>query len=256
MDRFQMVVTFFQFLIKNTSLFCWYSGTPEEKIVIAWELDPTALGLAVLQLLQLLHDFGQLTDLALRLALRGIVTASHIDRARFLFLGTDNEYKVILRHLGVADLLVERSVRDIHVRKVPGVMELALHLFSIRHQGSSHRDHLHLARRQPKVPATSTVLRQDGDHALHRSEHGAMDNNWARKVRLFTATVAVLQIESLGQLEVELERGALVVSAETISDQDVDLGTVEGTITGVDGPWAAKAVEGVFQMLFCRENVQ
>lgn len=48
--------------------------------------------------------------------------------------------------------------------------------------------------------------------------------------------LGVGEVEADGQLEVELDRGALVLAAEGVEDVDVDLGAVEGTISGVELP--------------------
>lgn len=51
---------------------------------------------------------------------------------------------------------------------------------------------------------------------------------------MVTAIVAVLEVEAFGELEIELERRALVVAAEGVPDEDVDLGAVECAVLGVD----------------------
>lgn len=63
-----------------------------------------------------------------------------------------------------------------------------------------------------------------------------MDDDRSRKVRVVVVTtvVAVLEVEAFGELEIELERGALMVAAEGVSDEDVDLGAVECAVLGVD----------------------
>lgn len=46
----------------------------------------------------------------------------------------------------------------------------------------------------------------------------------------------VLEPEAEGKLEVELDRGALVLALERIGDFDVDLGAIECAIALVDAP--------------------
>eukprot|EP00760_Papus_ankaliazontas_P030251 PhM_4_TR468/c1_g1_i2/m.80221 len=48
----------------------------------------------------------------------------------------------------------------------------------------------------------------------------------------------VREVEAEGQLEVELNRAALVLAVERVHDRDVDLGAVEGTVAGVEVPHA------------------
>lgn len=76
-----------------------------------------------------------------------------------------------------------------------------------------------------------------------------MDNKRAREIRGLSSAVAVLESETLGQLEVELNGGALMATAQTVADQNINLGSVESTILGVDGPWATEAVKGISEML-------
>lgn len=46
----------------------------------------------------------------------------------------------------------------------------------------------------------------------------------------------VLELEALGQLEVELDGCALVLPAEGVGDGDVDFGPVESAVAGVELP--------------------
>jgi hypothetical protein len=81
-----------------------------------------------------------------------------------------------------------------------------------------------------------------------------MDDDRSREIGSFliAAIVAVMEIEPFGELEIELKRGALVVAAERVSDEDVDLGAVECTVLGVDRPRPAEPVQRIRQMLFDR----
>lgn len=60
-----------------------------------------------------------------------------------------------------------------------------------------------------------------------------------------------LEVEAFGKLEVELDGGALEGSSEGIADGDVNLGAVEGTVTGVELPLArVLLLERVLQLLY------
>ena len=62
---------------------------------------------------------------------------------------------------------------------------------------------------------------------------------------------AVLEVEALGELEVELDRRALERAAERVADLDVDLGPVERTVAGVELPLAGVVrVERLLQLLW------
>lgn len=60
----------------------------------------------------------------------------------------------------------------------------------------------------------------------------------------------VLKVETNGGVEVDLDGTALVLSLKSIVDLDVNLGSIEGTISLVDGPGFAVVVEGILEGLF------
>ena len=61
---------------------------------------------------------------------------------------------------------------------------------------------------------------------------------------------AVLEIEPLGQLEVELDGRALERAAEAVSDADVDLRPVESAVARVDLPLSGiLLLERLFELL-------
>lgn len=55
----------------------------------------------------------------------------------------------------------------------------------------------------------------------------------------------VLQVESNRLLEIALNGTTLMMSAQSVVDLDVDLGTVEGTISVVEGPGSSKLVKSL-----------
>jgi hypothetical protein len=64
--------------------------------------------------------------------------------------------------------------------------------------------------------------------------------------RVVPLSSAVVELESLRELEVELDRRALVLALEGVLDGDVDLGAVESTVSRVDVPLARdELVEGL-----------
>ena len=60
----------------------------------------------------------------------------------------------------------------------------------------------------------------------------------------------VVEVESLGQLEVELDGGTLVLSAKRVFDLDVDLRAVEGAVALFKLPGEAKLVQTLLQLRF------
>lgn len=91
----------------------------------------------------------------------------------------------------------------------------------------------HLARVEPQRPLGSKVLRQDGKHALHAAQDGAVhdDGPLARAV-----LGHVLEPEPDGQLEVQLHGGALELAPQGVVHGDVDLGAVERAVPCVGPP--------------------
>mmetsp|Transcript_85749 Transcript_85749/g.275706 ORF Transcript_85749/g.275706 Transcript_85749/m.275706 type:complete len:247 (-) Transcript_85749:1214-1954(-) len=59
---------------------------------------------------------------------------------------------------------------------------------------------------------------------------------------------AVLQIEPDGVVKVELDGAALMLALHGIRKPDVDLGTIEGTITRIQGPLPAGLVQGGLEL--------
>lgn len=60
-----------------------------------------------------------------------------------------------------------------------------------------------------------------------------VDDDWPL---LLALVVNVAQVEAEGQLKVELQGGALVTPLEGIGESDIDLGTVEGAVSGIELP--------------------
>lgn len=76
-----------------------------------------------------------------------------------------------------------------------------------------------------------------------------MNHHGAREI-VSSLRTTVLQVEALGELEVELDGSALVGSLEGILNSDVDFGAVEGAVAGVELPFAwLEAVEDGLELL-------
>ena len=67
-----------------------------------------------------------------------------------------------------------------------------------------------------------------------------MNHDWASRRLIWSHFVivgsAILQVEPFGQLEIELNRGALEGTLQCIFDRNVDLRAVESTIARVQLP--------------------
>jgi hypothetical protein len=107
-----------------------------------------------------------------------------------------------------------------------------------------NRQHGGLQRGQPQGERPGEVLDQDRDEPLEAAEDGAVDHDGPV---LGVVGPDVLQVEALGHLVVELDRGALPLAAERVGDVEVDLRAVEGAVAFVDRVRLAGAVERLAQ---------
>lgn len=84
----------------------------------------------------------------------------------------------------------------------------------------------------------------NSNESLKTTKNSAVDHNWSRR-RLIRSVivvicVSVLQIESIWKLEVELDSRTLEGALECVRDGDIDFGSVEGTIAGVELPFSRR----------------
>lgn len=113
----------------------------------------------------------------------------------------------------------------------------------------------YLSRGQPERPLARKVLRDDPDEALQTPEDRAVDHDGARRraARVGSGCFvrgAVLEVEALGELEVELDGRALERAAEGVPNLDVDLGAVERAVARVQFPLArVELVQRLRQLL-------
>ena len=172
---------------------------------------------------------------------------------------------VVLRDLAVSDLFREGRVTQVGVgvqARVPQLLRDLLGVLLVRRRDGDDDD---LPGREPEGPLARKVFGQDGREPLDRAEDRAVDHDRSDELvspraggdvgggigATFGGTVG--QVETLRELEVELDRRALVLATEGVRDGDVDLGAVEGAVTRVDGPRARhKLVERLGQHLCVR----
>src|SRR5690606_2109652 len=79
---------------------------------------------------------------------------------------------------------------------------------------------------EPHRERPAVVLDQPAHEPLHRAQQRAVDHDWPVRA---VVRPDVLELEALRQVEVELERGALPLTAERVHQHDVDLRAVERT---------------------------
>lgn len=117
-------------------------------------------------------------------------------------------------------------------------------------EGSCDRNDENLAGRQPERPFTTKMLRRNRNKPFQATQYGTMDHDRSIDFALILVRTTVFQVESLRELEIKLDGGALVGTFESVLDGDVDLGSVECPVTWVDFPLSGlETVEGVAELL-------
>ena len=170
-----------------------------------------------------------------------VITSTDSNGVALLFLLSNNKNVVVLFELGVTNLLVQLVAAIIDINVEAGGVDLITHLASIVEEQGTDRNDLDLTRRDPERPLSSAMLSEDSNLTLNGTENGAVHNNGSIELVLFLSLV--LEVESDGQLEIKLDGSTLVTSVEGISEFDIDLGTVKGSITRVQLPSATELIE-------------
>lgn len=113
-----------------------------------------------------------------------------------------------------------------------------------------------MSRGQPERPLPRIMFRDNRDEPLQTAQDRTMDDHGSRR-RLVCRVVGgpVLEVEPLGELEVELNGGALEGSFERVADGDVDLGPIKCAVAWVQFPFSGVFfIEGAAELLW--ENGQ
>ena len=98
------------------------------------------------------------------------------------------------------------------------------------------------------------MFRNNCDEPFETSKNCSVNHHWSRGglVRSLFVVVgaAILQVETLRQLEVELDRRALEGSFESILDCDINFWAIEGTIAWIKFPFpGVELVQRLLQLL-------
>mmetsp|Transcript_5067 Transcript_5067/g.9371 ORF Transcript_5067/g.9371 Transcript_5067/m.9371 type:complete len:558 (-) Transcript_5067:471-2144(-) len=176
-----------------------------------------------------------------------IIAGPHIDRLLIPLLLPHHQDIVVLGQLRLPDLLLHFAVGHIGIREHAIGPEHAPDFLGVLGTCFADGDDHDLAGIEPEGPLGCVVFGQNGQHPLHTSEDGAVNDDGAF---LSTRLGDVGEVESDGQLEIELHGGALELAAQGVVDSDVDFGPVEGAIPGIERPGPSGALEGVFQGRF------
>lgn len=177
---------------------------------------------------------------------------------------TENE--VVLLQLTRANLLLERVAAEVDVGKQAVLIARLLNLLGVIVDGGHDGYNQHLARAEPEGPFACKVLREDTNHTLETTQDSTVNHDRSGithgQVLLNTGTVGgrlilgldVSKLESLRQVEIQLDRAALVVSSQGVVYSDVNLRAVESTIARILLPFGANSlrerVKGILELGF------
>ena len=171
---------------------------------------------------------------------------ANIDRIAGLLLGSQHDDKLVGSQLGVADLFVEGGAGDVGFGEEAMVVEQGCQFLGVGIVCGTHRDDGHLTGTQPERPVPSEMLSQNCKLPFQTSKNGTMQNHGTA---LGFIGSAIGQVETDGELKVELDGGALVLALVCVLDANVNLWTVKGTITGVEFPLETGAIHGGGELL-------
>ena len=99
---------------------------------------------------------------------------------------------------------------------------------------------LYLYRCKPGWECTCKVLDQDTDETLNRTVNNTVDHN---RTMFLSVCSCVFQFESLRQLEVKLDSTALPRSSDGVFQMEVDLRSVERSISFIYYIWKSQIVQ-------------
>lgn len=215
---------------------------------------------------ELLADLVERNHHALFLGSR-VITVADVNRAALLFGSTNNEDEVILLKLSSTDLLLHGVAAevDVHIQLIAAENRLQLLdvVVDSRHDGHNQN----LTRADPERPLATEVLNQNSKETLETADDSTVDDNRAGTARTRLVGLGltllsgisrslliahVLKLEVDRSLVIELDSRALELSLEGVSDGNIDLRPVEGTITLIDGPVIALELgHGRLELLLC-----
>ena len=139
--------------------------------------------------------------------------------------------------LGVADLLLDVGGLPVDGGAEACCAELLLKLLAVGEHVVVEAEDADLLRGEPERERGGEMLDQHADEPLHRPERGAMDHH--RPVG-GVVVADVLQLESFGEVVVELDGAELPLAADRVADHEVGFGTVEGRFSLAFDEWQAR----------------
>jgi len=182
-----------------------------------------------------------------------VVSVTKVHATAVPLLGTHNEDEVVLAELTSSDLLLQGVAANVNINVQLVTLEELLELIHVVVKCGDDRDDEDLTGAEPEWPLAAKVLGQDTQESLEATNDSAVNDNRAgtasRKLIRVSLALGLLLFSGMGllvghilELEVDwclvvqLDGCTLELSLKGIGNSDIDLGTVEGTITLVDGP--------------------
>ena len=129
----------------------------------------------------------------------------------------------------VADFGVHFFVAVVGFDPEAGGFEFGFELFGVGEMLFADGDEANLHGREPEREGTGIVLDEDAEESLERAEERAVDHDGLMTLAVFAD---VFELETRGEIEVELHGGELPEAAEDVDEFDVDFGAVEGGFAG------------------------
>ena len=147
------------------------------------------------------------------------------------------------------DLLLHGVTTDVDVHIQLVFTQDILQLMDIVIHGGHNRHNQNLARTNPKRPLATKVFDNNTEETFEATNDRTMDDDRTGTtrskllvltfLRLTPLVGHVLELEVKGCLVIQLNGGTLEFSLESISNGDIDLGTIESAIALIDDPVVA-----------------
>src|SRR5699024_8493396 len=149
----------------------------------------------------------------------------------FLFLfRSGNQHVRNLLALCLADLISNLLGTCIHFHTDTCCLQLLVNFLCIIRIFVGNRKHFYLNRSQPGRERSCEMLDQDTDETLDGTERHAMDHD---RTMFLSVCSCVLQLKPQRKLEIQLDGSALPGSSDGVLQMEVDLRSVECSVTFV-----------------------
>lgn len=160
-----------------------------------------------------------------------LFTATHRDNAGFGLAAAEHEHIGDLCQGGLADLGADFVIGPVTFGAEAGGGELGKGFFGDRELGVGDRHHLYLDGGQPRGEGSGIMLNENAEETFQRAEQRTVHHIGLMLLAVFAG---VGKVETLGKVEVELNRAELPFTPKGILDLHVDLRAIEGATAFVN----------------------